>query len=93
VADAPLIGTDDVDTPSWAEGYDRVAKASLRNVTRGVPGIVGTLLTWSWRASPRLTLLAGAVQLLAGCVTAFGFLATADVFTSLLANEFDARSP
>jgi ATP-binding cassette subfamily B protein len=85
VAGAPLIGTDDVDTPEWAAGLDRAAKASLRDVARGVPAVVVTLLVWAWRASPRLTVAAGATQLLAGCVTAFGFLATADVFSSLLA--------
>ena len=40
---------------------------------------------WAWQCSPPLTVLAIAVQLTAGAVTAFGLLATADVFTQLLA--------
>ena len=40
---------------------------------------------WAWQSSPRLTVLAVLVQLAAGAVTAFGLLATADVFTQLLA--------
>jgi ATP-binding cassette, subfamily B, bacterial len=85
VADAPLIGTDDFETPSWAEGYDRVSKAGMRDVARAVPATVVTLLAWAWRASQRLTLTAAVLHLLAGGVTGYFLLATADVFTSLLA--------
>jgi ATP-binding cassette subfamily B protein len=38
----------------------------------------------AWQTSPRLTLLAAAVQLVSGCATAFGLLATANVFTRFL---------
>ena len=40
---------------------------------------------WSWRAAPRWTLLAIALQLATAVATAFGLLSTVDVFTNLLA--------
>ncbi len=46
--------------------------------------MVVAVVSLSWRASRRLTLLAALVQVLAGCVTAFGLLATARAFSSLL---------
>ncbi|MFC5235842.1 ABC transporter ATP-binding protein [Pseudonocardia zijingensis] len=81
----PLIGVEDMETPQWAEGYAATAGAGWRAVAAKAPGTVALAVRWAWRASPRLTLLAGAVQLVAGAVTAFGLLATADVFTQLLA--------
>lgn len=86
MSDAPLIGVDDMETPYWALGYEKVARARLREVAGAVPRTVARVVRWSWRAAPRLTLLAGALQLLGGAVQAFGLLATADVFTRLLAD-------
>jgi ATP-binding cassette subfamily B protein len=82
---APLIGVEDLATPSWAKGYESVAGAGLRAVASSAPRTMALAVRWSWRASPRLTLLAAVVQLLAGAATAFGLFATADVFTQLLA--------
>jgi ATP-binding cassette subfamily B protein len=81
----PLIGVEDMEIPRWAEGYAATAEAGWRAVAAKVPGTVVLAVRWAWRASPQLTLLAGVVQLAAGAVTAFGLLATADVFTQLLA--------
>jgi ATP-binding cassette, subfamily B, bacterial len=81
----PLIGVEDITTPSWAEGYAATADAGLRAVAAEAPGTVALTVRWAWRSSPALTLLAGGVQLAAGAATAFGLLATADVFTQLLA--------
>jgi ATP-binding cassette, subfamily B, bacterial len=81
----PLIGVEDMETPRWAEGYVATANAGLRAVAAKAPGTAALAVRWAWRASPRLTLLAGVVQLAAGAATAFGLLATADVFTQLLA--------
>jgi ATP-binding cassette, subfamily B, bacterial len=81
----PLIGVEDMETPRWAEGYAATANAGLRAVAAKAPGTVALAVRWAWRTSPPLTLLAGVVQLAAGAVTAFGLLATADVFTQLLA--------
>jgi ATP-binding cassette subfamily B protein len=53
-------------------------------MARAAPQTVKLAVGWAWRTSPRLTVLAGVVQLLAGAVTAFGLLATADVLTQLL---------
>lgn len=81
----PLIGIEDMRTPRWAESYAATANAGVRAVAAAAPGTAALAVRWAWRASPRLTLLAGAVQVAAGAVTAFGLLATADVFTQLLA--------
>src|SRR5262245_14693497 len=82
---APLIGAEDLTTPSWAEGYQSAALAGLGAVARAAPRTVALAVRWAWRTSPRLTVVAGIVQLLAGTATAFGLLATADVFVRLLA--------
>ncbi|MGQ0577101.1 MAG: ATP-binding cassette domain-containing protein [Pseudonocardia sp.] len=80
----PLIGVDDLETPYWTEGYATASKARLRDVARSAPRTIAMVARWAWRTSPPLTVLAGAVHLLAGCVTAFGLLATANVLTQLL---------
>lgn len=81
----PLIGVEDMKAPRWAQGYAATANAGLRAVAAKAPSTATLAVRWAWRASPQLTLLAGVVQLAAGAVTAFGLLATADVFTQLLA--------
>ena len=81
----PLIGVEDMDTPPWAKGYAATADAGLWAVARAAPGTVALAVRWAWRCSPPLTLLAGVAHLATGAVTAFGLLATADVFTQLLA--------
>ncbi|HEU0088166.1 MAG TPA: hypothetical protein VFQ77_11050 [Pseudonocardiaceae bacterium] len=42
------------------------------------------LVRLAWQTSLRLTVLAAGVELVSGCVTAFGLLATANVFHQLL---------
>ncbi|MBV9922341.1 MAG: ABC transporter ATP-binding protein [Pseudonocardia sp.] len=81
----PLIGVDDMETPYWAQGYEKVAKARLREVAAAVPHTMGVVVRWAWRAAPRLTLFTGVLQLVTGAVQAFGLLATAGVFAGLLA--------
>jgi ATP-binding cassette subfamily B protein len=81
----PLIGVEDVGIPRWAEGFAATAEAGPLAIARKAPVTVALAVRWAWRCSPRLTLLAAAVQLAAGAATAFGLLATADVFTRLLA--------
>lgn len=80
----PLIGAGDVTTPPWARGYEHAAGAGLRAVTRSAVSTAAQCARWAWAVSPRLTVLTVLVQLVAGVVTAFGLLATASVFTSLL---------
>ena len=79
-----LIGVDDVKTPSWAKVGEAVADAGIGSMLRAAPGAMGMLVRLAWQTSPRLTLLAAVVELLSGCATAFGLLATANVFTQLL---------
>jgi ATP-binding cassette, subfamily B, bacterial len=81
----PLIGVDDMETPYWALGYEKVAEAKLREVAAAVPRTMAVVVRWAWRAAPRLTLLTGALQLVTGALQAFGLLATANVFARLLA--------
>ncbi|MEV0680014.1 ABC transporter ATP-binding protein [Actinosynnema sp. NPDC050436] len=79
-----LIGVEGIATPKWARRGQRAASVSLGTALRSLPAAARVVLRLAWRTSPRLTLLAGAVHVLSGCVTAFGLLATADVFSALL---------
>ncbi len=79
-----LIGVENIAMPKWAMVGRRVATVGLGKALRSLPAAIGVVLRLAWRTSPRLTLLAGAVHVVSGCVTAFGLLATADVFSALL---------
>ncbi|MGH3932954.1 MAG: ABC transporter ATP-binding protein [Pseudonocardiaceae bacterium] len=79
-----LIGVEDVKTPSWAKVGETIAGSGIGSMLRAAPGAMGMLVRLAWQTSPRLTLLAAVVELLSGCATAFGLLATANVFTQLL---------
>ncbi len=79
-----LIGVDDLKTPSWAQVMETVAGTGIGRTLRAAPAALRVLVRLAWQTSPRLTLLAAAVELLAGGVTAFGLLATANVLTELL---------
>ncbi|MGH3796168.1 MAG: ABC transporter ATP-binding protein [Pseudonocardiaceae bacterium] len=84
-ADEPgLIGADDIQTPSWAKVDETILGAGMGRMVRAAPVALGLLVRLAWQTSPRLTLLAAGAELLVGCVTAFGLLATANVFTQLL---------
>lgn len=82
-----LIGVEDIPLPKWAAADAAVANATLRQAVRSLPEAIRIVLRLAWQESPRLTLLAGLVHLLSGCVTAAGLLATADVFFALLADR------
>ncbi|MGH4010938.1 MAG: ABC transporter ATP-binding protein [Pseudonocardiaceae bacterium] len=79
-----LIGVDDVTTPSWAKVGVTMASSGAGQMLRAAPVALVVLVVLAWQTSRRLTLLAAAVQLAAGCATAFGLLATANVLTQLL---------
>jgi ATP-binding cassette subfamily B protein len=70
--------------PEWASVDQRVVAAGFKQAVRTLPAAIAVVVRLSWRTSPRLTMLAGIVHVVSGCVTAFGLLATANVFTSLL---------
>jgi ATP-binding cassette subfamily B protein len=72
-------------TPSWARGYEDQARAGVWTVARAAPRTVALLVALAWRASARLTVLALVAQVAAAVSAALGFLATASVFTRLLA--------
>ncbi|MBB4968456.1 ABC transporter ATP-binding protein [Saccharothrix violaceirubra] len=71
-------------TPRWATRGRQAATVGLGKALRSLPSGIRLVIGLAWQASPRLTAAAGAVHLLSGCVTAFGLLATADVFAALL---------
>jgi ATP-binding cassette subfamily B protein len=79
-----LIGTDDLTTPSWAKVDEAIAGSGTGRMLGAAPIALGMLVRLAWQTSPRLTVLAAAVELASGCATAFGLLATANVFTQLL---------
>ncbi|MEU0792253.1 ABC transporter ATP-binding protein [Amycolatopsis sp. NPDC005961] len=80
----PLIGVENIKMPEWARVDERVADAGFGQAVRALPAAIAVVLRLAWRTSPKLTLLAGLVHVVSGCVTAFGLLATANVFTALL---------
>ena len=81
----PLIGSAEMVTPSWARGYEDQARAGVWTVARAAPRTMALLVALAWRASARLTVLALVAQVAAAVSAALGFLATASVFTRLLA--------
>lgn len=84
-ASAPaLIGVDDLKTPWWAQAAETVASSGIGRMLRNAPVALAVIVRLAWQTSPRLTVLAAAVQLASGCTTAFGLLATANVLTRLL---------
>jgi len=85
VGDEPLIGAAEMETPYWARSQLEASQAGIWTVARGAPRTAAVLTSWSWRAAPRWTLLAIALQLATAVATAFGLLSTVDVFTNLLA--------
>ncbi|MFF1816538.1 ABC transporter ATP-binding protein [Kribbella sp. NPDC058245] len=81
----PLVGVDEVTAPDWLQIGQQAAGSGLRTALRSLPGAVRLVGSLAWQASRRLTLAVLILQLAAGCVAAFGLLATADVLTALLA--------
>ncbi|MFC9692856.1 ABC transporter ATP-binding protein [Kribbella sp. NPDC056951] len=81
----PLVGVDEVTAPDWLQIGQQAAGSGLRTALRSLPGAVTLVSSLAWRTSRRLTLAVVVLQLAAGCVAAFGLLATADVLTALLA--------
>lgn len=79
-----LIGVEDLKTPSWALVSETMAGSPTSRMLRAAPAALGVLVRLAWQTSPRLTLLAAAVELASGCATAFGLLATANVLAQLL---------
>ncbi|MDQ4104764.1 MAG: ABC transporter ATP-binding protein/permease [Actinomycetota bacterium] len=79
-----LIGVDDLKIPPWAQVMETVAGTGIGRMLRAAPAALRVLVRLAWQTSPRLTMLAAAVELLAGCAIALGLLATANVLTQLL---------
>ncbi|MEV4310929.1 ABC transporter ATP-binding protein [Actinocrispum sp. NPDC049592] len=82
---AALVGVDELELPKWTEVDQQVVKAGLWRTLRALPAGIRIVVGLAWQTSKKLTLLTGLLSVAAGCVTAFGLLATADVLTTLLA--------
>ncbi|MEV6619919.1 ABC transporter ATP-binding protein, partial [Amycolatopsis sp. NPDC051114] len=65
----PLIGVENLKMPEWARVDERVADAGFGQAVRALPAAIAVVLRLAWRTSPRLTLLAGVVHVVSGCVT------------------------
>jgi ATP-binding cassette subfamily B protein len=79
-----LIGVEDLKTPSWVQVEETMVGSGASRMLRAAPAALAVVVRLAWQTSPRLTLLAATVELVAGCATAFGLLATANVLTQLL---------
>jgi hypothetical protein len=84
VARKPLLEVHRLATPAWAKVDEEIAATGFWRSVRTVPAVTSLVTRLAWRTSRLLTLLATLVHVAAGCVTAFGLFATADVFTTLL---------
>lgn len=82
-----LIGVEGVITPDWASAATRLVQVSFWKSLQTLPRSFSVILEMAWKTSPRLLILMLCLDLLSGCIGAFGLLATANVFTSLLESE------
>ncbi|MEO6090307.1 MAG: ABC transporter ATP-binding protein [Umezawaea sp.] len=82
--DVPLLDVRRLATPTWAVLGEEMAAAGLWRSVRALPSVVGVIVSLAWRTSRRLTALTSLVHVASGGVTAFGLLATTEVFTVLL---------
>jgi ATP-binding cassette, subfamily B, bacterial len=79
-----LVPVDRLAVPRWAQASAEIAQAGLWRSMRAVPSVVLAIGRLAWRASRALTALALGLHLVSGLVTAFGLLATTQVFAELL---------
>ena len=82
--DEELIGSAETHVPHWAQIDEAVVATRLTRIARAVPVMAAVIARRAWRANRMLTVLAVLAQLGTGFSTAFGLLATANVFTHLL---------
>lgn len=85
-AEPPLVGVDELSTPTWMTVDQQVAAAGLWRTLLALPAGARVVLGLAWRASRGLTALTAVLAVAGGAATAFGLLATADVLTTLLAH-------
>jgi ATP-binding cassette subfamily B protein len=81
---SPLLDVDDLEPPRWAEVDRQVAAAGMWQTLVALPAAVALVTRLAFSVAPRLTVVAGMVQLASGCASAFGLYSTANVFTTLL---------
>ncbi|CAM4395830.1 ABC transporter ATP-binding protein [Nocardia ninae] len=81
----PLVGIDEMTTPTWMTVDKQVAEAGIWRTLRALPAGARVVTGLAWQASRRLTLLTALLSIAGGFATAIGLLATADVLTTLLA--------
>ncbi|MFE9576965.1 ABC transporter ATP-binding protein [Nocardia sp. NPDC006044] len=81
----PLVGVDEMTTPTWMTVDQQVATAGLWRTMLALPAGARVVIGLAWQASARLTVGTVLLAVAGGCATAFGLLATADVLGGLLA--------
>ncbi|MGW6445179.1 ABC transporter ATP-binding protein [Lentzea sp. NPDC055074] len=79
-----LLEVHRLSVPEWARQGEEIAAAGFWRSARGVPQAVTLVARLAWRVSRPLAALAVLLQVVSGCVSAFGLLSTAEVFTALL---------
>ena len=79
-----LIGVENLEPPNWARGDIKAANASIWRTISTTPTTLRVIFRFSWSSAPSLTILALALNVVSGCVTTFGLLATTQVLTQLL---------
>ena len=80
----PLIGAENLAMPSWTVGYAEVSKTGTWRTVAAMPTAIRLIFRMAWLSAPWLTILTLMLEAVSGCITAFGLLATAGVFTQLL---------
>jgi ATP-binding cassette, subfamily B, bacterial len=70
---------------AWYTHADESENASFWRMARRLPGLIGKALRVAWAAAPALTLLALALNIVAGAATTTALLAVADVTSELFA--------
>jgi ATP-binding cassette subfamily B protein len=80
-----LIGADDLTPPHWVAIEAQAAAAPLTRIAHAAPRMARLTARRAWRASPWLTAAAVLLRLCSAVITSLGLLATAGVFTRLLA--------
>ncbi|CAL9571984.1 Vitamin B12 import ATP-binding protein BtuD [Actinosynnema sp. ALI-1.44] len=80
----PLLEVHRLATPQWAVLGEEIASTGFWRSARTVPAVVALIARLAWGTSRALTTLAFVVQAAAGCVAAFGLMATTEVFAALL---------
>jgi ABC-type multidrug transport system fused ATPase/permease subunit len=77
-----LVG--EMDEPPWLAHGDEAAGTGLLRMLRKLPGLVSRAFSLAWEAGPGLVVTVATLQVVSGCLGAFGLLATTSALQPLL---------